>query len=66
MRCKGLGFIYGVVTERSFVLAPSGGVSRNCGRCNIRVQAAELDGSLTPSRGKASGTPLFPEVEFYI
>ena len=28
--------------------------------------AAELDASLTPSRGKASGTPLFPEVDFYI
>jgi len=28
--------------------------------------AAELDASLTPSRGKASATPLFPEVDFYI
>ena len=28
--------------------------------------AAELDSNLTPSRGKASATPLFPEVDFYI
>jgi len=28
--------------------------------------ATELDASLTPSRGKASSTPLFPEVDFYI
>jgi len=28
--------------------------------------AAELDGSLTPSRGKASATPLYPEVDFYM
>ena len=26
----------------------------------------ELDASLTPSRGKASSTPLYPEVDFYI
>lgn len=28
--------------------------------------AVELDGSLTPSRGKASATPLYPEVDFYM
>jgi len=28
--------------------------------------ADELDGSLTPSRGKASATPLYPEVDFYM
>jgi len=28
--------------------------------------ATELDASLTPSRGKASSTPLYPEVDFYI
>jgi len=28
--------------------------------------ATELDSNLTPSRGKASATPLFPEVDFYI
>ena len=27
-------------------------------------QADELDGSLTPSRGKASATPLYPEVNY--
>jgi len=26
----------------------------------------ELDGSLTPNRGKASSTPLYPEVDFYM
>ena len=26
----------------------------------------ELDSSLTPSRGKAAATPLYPEVDFYI
>ena len=29
-------------------------------------QADELDGSLTPSRGKASATPLYPEVDYSI
>jgi len=28
--------------------------------------ATELDASLTPSRGKASATPLYPEVDFYV
>ena len=28
-------------------------------------QADELDGSLTPSRGKASATPLYPEVKYF-
>jgi len=28
--------------------------------------AVELDGSLTPSRGKASATPLYPEVDYYM
>ena len=31
----------------------------------VLCQADELDGSLTPSRGKASSTPLYPEVEQY-
>jgi len=30
------------------------------------AQADEIDGSLTPSRGKASATPLYPEVDFYM
>merc|ERR1712037_835051 len=30
------------------------------------AEADELDGSLTPSRGKASATPLYPEVDFYM
>ena len=29
-------------------------------------EGPELDSSLTPSRGKASATPLYPEVDFYI
>jgi len=33
---------------------------------NFVPQAEELDGSLTPSRGKASQTPLYPEVDFYL
>jgi len=28
--------------------------------------AVELDGSLTPNRGKASATPLYPEVDYYL
>ena len=27
------------------------------------LKADEIDGSLTPSRGKASATPLYPEVD---
>jgi len=36
------------------------------GLLNFVAEAAELDGSLTPSRGKASATPIYPEVDYYI
>ena len=29
----------------------------------LTLKADEIDGSLTPSRGKASATPLYPEVD---